>query len=77
MELRVDSGIVQNASKFSTAYERSHLRWNCRRVFRRKRAVRPLLREALGGTMESIIVGLIALALFAYLLFAMLYPEKF
>jgi len=27
--------------------------------------------------MESIIVGPIAFALFAYLLFAMLYPEKF
>jgi len=27
--------------------------------------------------MESIIVALIALGLFAYLVFAMLYPEKF
>jgi len=27
--------------------------------------------------MENIIVGLIALALFAYLFFAMIYPEKF
>jgi len=29
------------------------------------------------GAMENIIVGLIAVALFAYLVFAMLYPEKF
>lgn len=28
-------------------------------------------------TMENILVGLIAVALFAYLVFAMLYPEKF
>jgi len=27
--------------------------------------------------METIVVGLIAVSLFAYLLFAMLYPEKF
>jgi hypothetical protein len=30
--------------------------------------------EKLRGIMESIIIGLIALALFAYLLFAILYP---
>jgi K+-transporting ATPase KdpF subunit len=39
--------------------------------------VRPFLRETLGGLMESLIVGVISLALFAYLLVAMLRPEKF
>jgi K+-transporting ATPase KdpF subunit len=35
------------------------------------------LREAVGGNMEAIIAGMIALVLFVYLLVAMLYPEKF
>jgi K+-transporting ATPase KdpF subunit len=37
----------------------------------------PLVRETLNYFMENIIVGLIALALFAYLFVAMVYPEKF
>jgi K+-transporting ATPase KdpF subunit len=35
------------------------------------------MRKALGDFMENLVVSLIALALFAYLLFAMLKPEKF
>jgi K+-transporting ATPase KdpF subunit len=35
------------------------------------------LREAVGGEMETIIAGVIAVLLLAYLLVAMLYPEKF
>jgi K+-transporting ATPase KdpF subunit len=35
------------------------------------------LREALGGQMETAIVGIIALLLFVYLLVAMIRPEKF
>ena|GEM_PF-1786233 len=35
------------------------------------------MRETLRSIMENIIVVLISLALFAYLLFAMLKPEKF
>ena len=50
---------------------------NCRRFFRRERRLRGLLREAVGGKMETIIAGVIALLLFAYLLVAMLCPEKF
>jgi K+-transporting ATPase KdpF subunit len=35
------------------------------------------LREAVGGQMETAIVGFIALLLFIYLLVAMIRPEKF
>jgi K+-transporting ATPase KdpF subunit len=35
------------------------------------------LREAVGETMENIVVGIISLLLFGYLLVAMLWPEKF
>jgi K+-transporting ATPase KdpF subunit len=35
------------------------------------------LRQAVGGAMENIIVGTIALLLFVYLLVAVLRPEKF
>ena len=42
-----------------------------------ERLVRARLRETIGGRMGSIIVGIIAFLLFAYLLVAMLYPEKF
>jgi K+-transporting ATPase KdpF subunit len=35
------------------------------------------LREAVGGDMETVIVGIIALLLFAYLFLAMIRPEKF
>jgi K+-transporting ATPase KdpF subunit len=35
------------------------------------------VRQTLKPFMENIIVGLIALALFAYLFIAMVYPEKF
>jgi len=38
--------------------------------------LRPLVRQTL-NIMENIIVGLIALALFVYLVVAMVYPEKF
>ena len=43
-----------------------------------RRALRPLLRNPLNlHTMETIIVGLIALLLIGYLFVAMLHPEKF
>jgi K+-transporting ATPase KdpF subunit len=35
------------------------------------------LREVVGGQMETVIVGVIALLLFVYLLVAMIRPEKF
>jgi K+-transporting ATPase KdpF subunit len=35
------------------------------------------LREVVGGHMETVIVGVIALLLFVYLLMAMIRPEKF
>jgi len=46
-------------------------------VFCRERPLRPLLRKALGGRMETIVVGIIALLLFIYLFVAMIRPEKF
>ena len=42
-----------------------------------ERPVRPLLRKTLGGSMETIIVGIVALLLFIYLFVAMIRPEKF
>jgi len=39
--------------------------------------LRTLVRQTLNRFMENIIVGLIALALFAYLFVAMVYPENF
>ena len=47
------------------------------RILRRQRALRALLRETVGGPMETIIVGIIALLLFVYLFVAMIRPEKF
>jgi K+-transporting ATPase KdpF subunit len=41
------------------------------------RALRPLVRETVRTFMENLVVGLIALALFAYLFIAMVRPEKF
>jgi K+-transporting ATPase KdpF subunit len=35
------------------------------------------LREVIGEEMETVIVGIIALLLFAYLFLAMIRPEKF
>ena len=41
-------------------------------------ALRPLLRDPLSlSTMETIIIGIIALLLIGYLVVAMLHPEKF
>jgi K+-transporting ATPase KdpF subunit len=62
---------------FVRHYERFDFHRRDRRVLPRERAVRPALRKTLGDTMENIIVGVIALLLFAYLLVAMLRPEKF
>jgi K+-transporting ATPase KdpF subunit len=39
--------------------------------------VRPLVRQTLNRFMENLIIGVIALALFAYLFVTMIYPEKF
>lgn len=50
---------------------------NCCPVLRCERIVCPLLRETLGENMETIIAAIIAVILFAYLLVAMLHPEKF
>ena len=58
-------------------YERSYLSGSHRRFLRGEQALRQLVRKTLGAAMENLFVGLIALALFAYLLIAMLYPEKF
>jgi K+-transporting ATPase KdpF subunit len=35
------------------------------------------VRQVVGGAMENLIVGTIALLLFVYLLVAMLWPERF
>jgi K+-transporting ATPase KdpF subunit len=46
--------------------------------FALQRAVCPLLRETLNRRfMENLIVGVVALLLFAYLFVAMIRPEKF
>jgi K+-transporting ATPase KdpF subunit len=66
-----------NGRFFGRHYERFDFHRRDRRVLPRERAVRPALRKTLGDTMENIIVGVIALLLFAYLLVAMLRPEKF
>jgi K+-transporting ATPase KdpF subunit len=39
--------------------------------------VRLVVRETLGAAMDNLIAGIIALALFIYLVVAMLRPEKF
>lgn len=46
-------------------------------VLRSQRLVRPPLRDTVGAFMETIIVGIIAVALFIYLFVAMIRPEKF
>jgi K+-transporting ATPase KdpF subunit len=58
-------------------YEGPDFGWNCFSVLCRQRPLRSLLRETLGSTMETIIIGAIALLLFAYLFVAMIRPEKF
>jgi K+-transporting ATPase KdpF subunit len=60
---------------YLSRYERHHLPRRCRRVFCRERSLRAVLREALA--METIVVSIIALLLFAYLFVAMIRPEKF
>jgi K+-transporting ATPase KdpF subunit len=59
------------------SHDGSHLHRCDGRDVSRRATVRPLVRETLNYFMENIIVGLIALALFAYLVIAMVYPEKF
>jgi K+-transporting ATPase KdpF subunit len=58
-------------------YEGCSFRRNCRRLFRRQRSLRSVLRKTVGERMESIVVAIIALLLFAYLFVAMIRPEKF
>lgn len=59
-------------------HERPHLPRHLRCLFHRQRTLRALLRQPLiYHTMETVIVGLIALGLFAYLFVAMIKPEKF
>jgi K+-transporting ATPase KdpF subunit len=58
-------------------HDRFDLHRNHRGLFPGQRVLRSRVREALRTLMENIIVGLISLALFAYLLFAMLKPENF
>jgi K+-transporting ATPase KdpF subunit len=48
-----------------------------RRLLFHQQPVRAVLRKTVKGTMESIIVGIIALLLFGYLFVAMIRPEKF
>jgi K+-transporting ATPase KdpF subunit len=57
--------------------ERFDLRRHCDGVLPRQRRLRALLRNTLKGSMENLIIGLIALGLFAYLFYAMVRPEKF
>lgn len=59
------------------SHERSDLRRDCHRVLHGERTVHPFLREAVGASMETIIVGVISLLLFIYLFVAMVRPEKF
>jgi K+-transporting ATPase KdpF subunit len=68
------SGETNVKSQF---YERPDLHWNRRDVLHQQRALRPPLRETLGGNMENLIVGVIALLLFVYLFVAMIRPERF
>jgi K+-transporting ATPase KdpF subunit len=56
--------------------ERPHLSRRHGRVLRPGPGIRPLLRQPLIA-METIVTGLIALALLAYLFAAMVRPEKF
>jgi K+-transporting ATPase KdpF subunit len=58
-------------------HDRFDLHRRGHRLFRRERALRPRLRKIVRRFMENIIVGLVSLALFIYLLVAMLQPEKF
>jgi K+-transporting ATPase KdpF subunit len=57
-------------------YERSHLPRGCRRLLRHGGLLLPLLRPSLNA-METIVTGIIAIALLAYLFAAMVRPEKF
>jgi K+-transporting ATPase KdpF subunit len=41
------------------------------------RFIRTLLRNAVGGFMENLFAGFVALLLFGYLIVAMIRPEKF
>ncbi|MGC4014520.1 MAG: potassium-transporting ATPase subunit F [Luteolibacter sp.] len=59
-------------------HDRPPLHRHHRRVLRPGGGIRPLLRPPLNPpAMELILIGVIALALIAYLLVAMLYPERF
>ena len=59
-------------------YERPDLCRRDRGVLRFERALRPLVRAAIRRwNMETLLIGLIALALFGYLFVAMVWPEKF
>jgi len=58
-------------------YDGPDFHWNCGVILRRKRLLRPILRETVGAIMENLIVGIIALLLFVYLFVAMIRPEKF
>jgi K+-transporting ATPase KdpF subunit len=46
-------------------------------VFRRLYVLRAWLRKTLGTIMENLVLGIIAVALCAYLIAAMIRPEKF
>jgi K+-transporting ATPase KdpF subunit len=65
------------ASVFSYSYERLNFRRNHHGFLSGERPLRPLLRKTVGDTMETIVVSVIALLLFAYLFVAMIWPEKF
>jgi K+-transporting ATPase KdpF subunit len=60
-----------------SAHERFDLYRDGHRILCGEWALCPLLRKALGGTMENLIVGIISLLLFGYLFLAMVNPEKF
>lgn len=70
--------ITQTPSATATStHERFDAYQLGRGVLHRERRLRPFLRKTVGPTMETVIVGLVALLLFVYLFVAMVRPEKF
>ena len=68
---------VENRAIVRTDYDRHDLHFSGGAVLRGQRFVHSLLRKTLKRIMENLIVGIVALLLFAYLFVAMIRPEKF
>lgn len=75
----VTGGSCPEDQPSSSSHDRHSLSLPGRRLLRHQRCLREQLRNPLTHphTMETILVGLIALILLAYLTVAMLRPEKF